>query len=535
MDDNNQIFEQNACETEVNTSSESYEDFPDTDEPPRSFSPLESLFAWLSLLAGYIFCRVFPANDNPLGAVIFILSLFIATFIVLSVKKIKIGLLPIISACSAIIISMTLIFSGNAFLNFFAYSYALITYFYFIYSSTGNTLQNGFSNFILVDFIKALFILPFHSIGCIFRALFSSHKVGKFSLKILAGLSIAIIPTAIVLSLLSYDSSFLSLWNSIFRITFDSILSQIVSIIFGIPIGMYIFGLFISSVDNQCTDILTAEFCKNSAENLKRIPVLTVVSATAPILFVYIIFFISQWQYYISGFIGKLPENFSYAEYAREGFFQLCTVSILNLIIIITVMLVMRRTGDRPSFTLKLLSLLFAAFTLILISTAIAKMAMYINYYGLTQKRIYSTWLMIVLALIFIFIAIQQFVPNLKSIVLSFTVVVALFTVLSLSNVNGIIAKHNVDRYISGDLKTVDISALTELGDAAVPELVKLYDYIEDRKNSKKMDSYDFDVYSLLKKELKNIKTKYELADDNVFSFTLPGYRAKKAINNWNK
>lgn len=508
---------------------------PEEDIIPRSFTSVESIFAWLSLLSGYIFCRVFPANSNPLGAVIFILLLFIATFVVLKVKQFKIGILPLLAAASAIIISLTLIFSGNAFLNFFAYTYALIVYFYFVYSATGNSLQIGFSNFILIDFIKALFVTPFLSFGSLFKAMFSSRNGGKLSLKILAGLGLAIIPTAIVLSLLSYDNSFLNLWNSIFKFNFLNLLAHIGSLILGIPIGMYIFGLFISSADKKCTQILTVESCKNTSEKLKKIPTLTSVFATAPILFVYVIFFISQWQYYISGFTGKLPEDFSYAEYAREGFFQLCAVSVINLIIIITVMLVTRRTFDTPSPTLKLLGIIFSAFTLILISTALAKMAMYINFYGLTQKRIYATWLMVVLALIFIFIAVQQLAPKLKTVALSFSVVVVLFGILALSNVNGIIAKYNVERYISGNFETVDIAALTDLGDAAVPELVKLYDYIEEGVDSGKITSEDFNIYSQLKRELKDAEKEYSKTENNIFAFTLPRYRAEKALENWKK
>lgn len=513
------------------------ENAPIENTPPRSFSTAETVFAWLSLLAGYIFCRFFPASDNPLGAVMLIFGLFIATFIVLIVKKIRVKLTAILAAVSGIIISLTLILSGNEFLNFFAYSYALIMYFYFVYSATGNALQNGFSNFVLADFIKALFVLPFRSLGYIFKALFSSRGGKKLPLKIIAGLGIALIPTAIVLSLLSYDSSFSALWNSIFKLDFYSVFSHIVSLTFGIPIGMYIFGSFVSSVDNKCTDALTVEACHKASEKLKKLPALTAVFATAPVLFVYVIFFISQWKYYVSGFTGVLPESLSYAEYAREGFSQLCTVSVINLIMILAVTLFARRTEEgKPSLAIKLVTLLFSASTLILISTAIAKMVMYIDFYGLTQKRIYSTWLMVVIALIFVLIAIQQIAPKLKTIALSFTIAVVLFAMLSLSNVNGIIAKYNVMHYISGDLETVDVRALADLGDAAVPELVNLYEHIDEKlEESGKISKEDFNLRSDTKNRLEYFEAKYEDNDESIFSFTLPRHRAEKAIENWKK
>lgn len=36
-------------------------------KPKRTFSAIESLFAWLCLLGGYSFCRVFPVILHPLG------------------------------------------------------------------------------------------------------------------------------------------------------------------------------------------------------------------------------------------------------------------------------------------------------------------------------------------------------------------------------------------------------------------------------------------------------------------------------------
>ncbi len=507
------------------------------EKPKRVFSGVESVFAWLSLIAGYIFCRFFPASDKPLGTVIFIFGLFISTFIVLTVKKAKITLTAILTAISALIISLALILSDNAFLNFFAYSYALAAYFYFVYSSGGNCLQNGFSNFVLADFIRALFVLPFSSFGYIFKAMFSSRSGKKLPLKILAGLGIAFIPTAIVLSLLSYDSSFSNLWNSIFKLDFLSVFSHIVSLTFGIPIGMYIFGSFVSSTDNRCSDVLTQEAYRKTSEKLKKLPSLTAVFATVPVLFVYLIFFISQWKYYVSCFTGVLPESLSYAEYAREGFSQLCTVSVINLIMILAVTLFTRCTeGGKPSVAIKLLTVVFSASTLILISTAIAKMVMYIDFYGLTQKRIYSTWLMVIIAIIFIFIVIRQIAPKFKTIALSFTVAVALFAVLALSNVNGVIAKYNVEHYISGDLETVDVRALTDLGDAAVPELVNLYEHIDEKlEETGKISTEDYKLRNDVKNRLELFEARYAQSDDNVFSLDLPRYRAERAIKNWNK
>lgn len=51
---------------------------------------------------------------------------------------------------------------------------------------------------------------------------------------------------------------------------------------------------------------------------------------------------------------------------------------------------------------------MLSIFTLILIATAISKMVMYISVYGLTQLRFYTTWFMLLLAVIFVMIIVKQ-------------------------------------------------------------------------------------------------------------------------------
>lgn len=501
-------------------------------KPPREFDGLECIFAWLCLLAGYLFCRIFPVSSTPLGGFIFIIALFMVTSVIFKIKGFKFKTMPVIASASAITVSLALILSANPFLSFFAYFYALATYCYFIYAITGNSLKGGFSDLIAMDYFKALFMLPFCSFDELFRAMFSGKagKGGKVFLKIFIGILIAIVPTVIVLILLSYDSGFSKLLSSIFDFNLKNVFSHIGSLILGIPVAMYLFGLFISSIDGKCSGTVTTESCEKTSQKIKIAPALTVIAATLPLLFLYVVFFISQWDYYISGFTGKLPEDFSYAGYAREGFFQLCAVSVVNLIVIMAVVIFMRRKKSKTTLLLKILTTVFSLFTLVLISTAVAKMIMYIECYGLTPKRVYATWFMVLLAVIFILTSIHQFVPKFKAIATSVCVCVVLFAALSLSGTDSLIATYNVDRYLDGTLETVDLNAMRELGDAAIPELVRLAENIED----KGIDSTDegilyYDLTDVLKAEAEKLKNK----ESDVFTFNVPSAKAKKALARW--
>lgn len=500
----------------------------------RTFTTVECLFAWVCYFWGYLLCRACPVWVNPLGGFLIIFSLYIITVVVLKIKGGKLLGLPIVSAVSAVLISFALILSSNCFLHFFAYCYSLSTYFYFIYSATGNCIKRGFNDFIAMDFIKATFVMPFCSFGQMFRAMFSgkAKNSGKFIAKLLIGISVAIIPTIAVFFLLSYDSEFINLINKIFDFDFYDVFSQIISFGLAIPIGMYLFGLFISSSDNKCKRIMTAESCKSVSKKVKFAPAVTVFTAVFPLLFLYVVFFVSQWKYYISGFTSVLPEGFSYARYAREGFFQLCIVSLINLVAVVAAIMFMRRKNEQPPLILKLLSITLSIFTLVLISTAFAKLVMYIDYYGLTKKRVYAAWLMGVIAVIFILIILKQLIFKFNVLALSIAICVVMFGILSLSNIDRFIAKYNVDRYLNSTLSTVDVDTLAELGDSAVPDMVRLLSAIEESKMNNTVSAEAEEIYIALEDTLYDIRNFRFSKESNigVFSYNLPYIEAQKAL-----
>lgn len=494
-------------------------------KPLRGYTAMECIFAWLCLFAGYAFCRAFPVGENPLGGFLLIVFLFAVSTVVLKVKGITPGLLPGMAALSAVIISAALILSANGFLRFLAYSYALVIYGYYIYAATGNAIQKGFTDFIAIDFFKALLVMPFSSLGHLFKAMFSGRagKSGKFLAKVLLGIGLAIVPTVMVLALLSYDKNFSELLTKILDLDGFDILSHLFSILFGIPVGMYLFGLYISSADGKCGETLTVEGCQNASRQMKIVPAVTVMAAVLPLLFLYVVFFVSQWSYYVSGFTGVLPQNFSYAEYAREGFFQLCAVCVINLLVLGAVITFMRRKNKGTSVLFKLIAILLSLFTLVLIATAIAKLVMYIAIYGLTPKRVYAAWFMGLLAILFVLVIVKQFALKLHAVAAAIAVFAVMFAALSLPNTDGYIAKYNVDRYVEGSLETVDVQAMEDLGLSAVPQMVRLLDILEEQG--------DTDVlYQETQWFLYHMHCVYFEGDASVFSWSVPYVRAKNAM-----
>lgn len=507
-------------------------------KPKRQYSVKESVYAWLCYALAYLFVLTVPISENSFGLFVVVILMYAVSTAVAVSKGKKLQAMPIVVGLSAVVVASSFVLNVSGFLRFFSFIYVMVAYCYFIYAMTSEN-RFGFSDSIMIDFTKSIFVLPFYSLADIFVSMFqgAKNKGGKTILKAVVGFGLAVIPTAIVLSLLSYDSDFSKLIDTILHIEDFDFLTHLVKLFLALPLGAYAYGIYISSLDKKCEKVLTVTSCKKSMNSMRIAPSVTVVTAVLPVLFVYVVFFISQWKYYVSGFTGVLPKGFSYAEYAREGFFQLCTVSVINLVILTVVSLFLKRKEGKTSIILKILSVIFSLFTLVLISTALAKMMMYIECYGLTPKRVYSTWLMVVLALVFVLIILKQFIRKLRLIALSLAVLVVMFSALTLSGVEKFIADYNVNRYIDGTLPIVDVDALNDLKDASVEPQVRLYHHITDEIMSdsyydlseEERSMYDEVILSLKRKATTMVEDEQSV-EENIWSFTVPTKRAEEAL-----
>lgn len=497
-------------------------------QPPKPvYSGTDTLYAWLSFLFAFLFCETLPLAKHPLGGFLLICTLFVSGFVILWVKRINLSPACSFSAVSALVIGSALLLTETGFLVSLSLAYCLVSYCYFLYAAFGNRIEPGFSDYIYIDLIKILFILPFCSFCSVFSALFqkSANKGSRFALKILIGIAIAVLPTALVFAFLSYDAGFTKILEDIF--SFDSVdMPRILrNLVFSIPLSMYGFGLYASSQKQVLHSKMAAQSCDRGLHKARILPQLTALVAVIPILFLYVVFFVSQWKYYISGFTGVLPENFSYAQYARQGFFELCSVSVINLVIIVFIAFFIKRGKKDRSVILKIVAAVFCLCTLILISTAVAKLVMYIDCYGLTQKRIYAMWLMALIGIVFLVIALGQFLRRIKTVAVCFTVAIVMFGALAVCNVNALCARYNTDAYLSGKLQSIDIKAMEALGDSAVPSLVRLSTSMDAQKDPELKQKVDAVLQS-------NVAA-LEEEKGSIFSFSLPSALAKDALKDY--
>lgn len=187
---------------------------------------------------------------------------------------------------------------------------------------------------------------------------------------------------------------------------------------------------------------LIAYLCKRKIreevpDGRKGEPVLA-ITITALLTALYLLFSCIQ----IGGlFLGRLqlPEGYTYAMYAREGFFQLLAVGLLNLAIVLACM-----SYFRESRVLKGILTVMSACTFIMIASSAMRMVIYIRYYYLTFLRILVLWGLALLAVLFIGIVVNIFRESFPLFRYCMAAVAVFYLALSFAHPDYIIAKVNI-------------------------------------------------------------------------------------------
>lgn len=495
----------------------------------KAYTTLESVGALLLFIIAFFSFKEFLAGIYPLGSsVVCILSAALTAGFMYYKRAVKAPIFSYYFLILAIAFIPSFIFSSKPILIFLSYCAFLFFSLLFIYFRCGSGTGKPKADVFVFDVGKAFFLAPFSSGANAFSAMLYPLKKGKLKTAgrhikyIAAGLFIAVVPTAIVLSNLSFDGRFVRILSDIFVINELGFVFEIVfSLLFAIPLTLYIFSAVshYNEAESEETKRITAEMNQETLQKKRMLPSLTVVSAAIPILFLYAVFFIAQFEDYTAAFSGKLPDGYVYSEYARSGFFELCRVAALNAAFIFCARAFTKTKNGAPTIALRVISSLICAASLVLIATAMSKMLLYIDAYGMTPKRVYVSLFMILMAAGFLICLVSQFCTRLKMTWICITLASLMLLIPSYANVDSFIASYNVDRYIGGTLDTLDYSVFASSTEASMPALLKLY-------NNDKVTESDKRLISSYALTLQN-EYKYE---DSVFSYSIPKLKAISAI-----
>ena len=349
---------------------------------------------------------------------------------------------------------------------------------WFMYSCRCS-LSERLSGLLLGDLFNQHIIVPFGNFSRLFtrplQLLRGDKKKWASILFACLGFFICIPIFALVIMLLSdADTGFRYFFDNITQLfrKFD-IVTYTLELALGIPVAAFIFGSVFGNVFKRHTAHLKADRLMYGFQKAHVLPHAALIFPLALFVLLYIVFFITMGSYLFSGLQGQLPVTYTYAEYARRGFFELCAVATINLMILGFVWLLAKRGPSEYPLVLRILSGLLAFLTCLLVITAMSKMLLYIQTYNLSPLRVYTFWFMVLMLLVFLLLVAWHIKPF--NATRPIIVLIMVFTLgIGLTNTNGIIANYNVDRYLAGQTDKVDVAMLYRLGDPAVPALYKL-------------------------------------------------------------
>lgn len=212
---------------------------------------------------------------------------------------------------------------------------------------------------------------------------------------------------------------------------------------------------------------------ETAQEGIKANPYIA-ISCSAMIAVVYLVFVGIQIFGLFMGAL-ELPEGYTYAEYARQGFFQLAFVCFFNVCMVLICM-----ACFEDNSILKWIMEVISACTYVMLVSAAYRMILYIRVYHLTFLRVFVLWAIVVMAIVMlgitVFIFRKEF-PIFRYMLISITV---LYIGFAAAHPDYGIAKYNIEQAEAKD-GIDEYHLLFNLSlDAALPVLEYYDDEIED-------------------------------------------------------
>lgn len=269
---------------------------------------------------------------------------------------------------------------------------------------------------------------------------------------VLLGLLITLPLFLVVAALLgSADAVFRQVTKGIWEaVNFENVIGIVFQVV------LWFYGVYML-LANLCNRSL-----KEEVKDHRNGEPLIAITITAALSLLYLFF---SWIQIVYLFLGKmqLPDGYTYATYAREGFFQLLAVAVLNLIIVLVCL-----AFFRESKVLKGILTVMSLCTYVMIASSALRMILYVQTYNLTFLRIFVLWALIVLSLLFAGVLICIYRARFPLFRYSVVVVTCFYLALSFSHPDLIIAKVNLENAGS----KLDYGYLSELSADAAPVLL---------------------------------------------------------------
>ena len=186
---------------------------------------------------------------------------------------------------------------------------------------------------------------------------------------------------------------------------------------------------------------------------------------------VYILFVAIQFRYF---FNGTLNEGFTYAEYARRGFFELLFVTLINLTITTGVIHFTKNVQGLLKKAIRMALTVLVLSSGVLLISAFMRLTMYEDAYGFTFTRVLVHSFMIFLMVIFAYTLVKIWLEKLSLFHFYFIASLIYYVGINTVNFDKIVVDRNIDRFETTG--KIDINYLNSLSSTGILGLIEIYE-----------------------------------------------------------
>lgn len=232
----------------------------------------------------------------------------------------------------------------------------------------------------------------------------------------------------------------------------------------GIIVGMIIFGTFgmYCLISGACM-----EGIKSEEKNVRVLEPIAAMTCMGMVTLLYVFFCTIQIYYLFMG-KGSLPEEMTYSAYARQGFFQLLFVAVMNL-----VMVLLNLKYFKKNRFLNFILTVICGCTYVMIVSAFYRMALYVGEYHLTYLRVLVLWFLALLAVMMAGVVVLIFKNEFSLFKYCLVTISLFFAGFSLMRPERVVAEYNVkhvQEWSQGDFEYMTY----RLSADAVPVVMKV-------------------------------------------------------------
>jgi hypothetical protein len=425
-----------------------------------------------------MFDVLFYAHDLGINYPIYLLMLLAGTYWALSFHE-NVNR-TVFLALSAVMMALSLqymLFTNEVFeaLNFLLIP---ILYFLTVLFSLGE-YENT-----VVQFLSSVFVPVAHMdkfIRCGTGLMRTTGVAGKKQWgKILLGVLFAAIALVFILPLMiSGDAAFSVLFHKLFQwdISFDFVAKIILFLLVAFYSFGYIYWLY--HPKKQQEDVKFYEPGITPMPKAQRDYngfVHTLLTFLIVIGIVFLIFAFVQILYLFLGVTAGLPSDFSYADYARSGFFQVWILTVINVAIILAGEKLAAKITAFAGKVFKIIFTVYAALNFCMTAAAFYKMLLYDQAYGFTRLRLLVFVYLVYQVIMILALLYKIWVREFRFMRMAFILGLACYLALNFVNIDSIIVTRNIARYE----KTGQIDMDYLINDLSYDSLLKVEDFADN-------------------------------------------------------